>query len=165
MSESMIDIIKGAILLELKGRSFYESVANQTKNDGVREIFETMAEEEQKHIAVLSNHYTSLVEKGKIEPSNYEEKPEDVITNVLVQKVRDEISGADYEAAAISAAMLMEEKAVEFYSRRAESSTDQAEKELFRWLANWERTHLQYLTELDKELRDKVWQDNQFWPM
>ncbi len=165
MSDTLVDIIKGAILLELKGRSFCESVASQTKKNSVKEVFETMADEEQKHIAILSDHYTSLIEKGKIEPKKYEEQPTDVVSAVLVERVRNEINAADYEAAAISAAMAMEEKAVEYYSSRAENSKDENEKALFRWLANWERTHLQFLTDLDRELRDKVWQDSNFWPM
>ena len=165
MSDKLVDIIKGALLLELKGRSFYENVANQTKNDSVKEVFETMAAEEQKHIAILSEHYTSLITKGKIEPREYEERPVDVASSVLVKKVQNEINAADYEAAAISAAMAMEEKAVEYYSGRAENSKDENEAALFRWLANWERTHLQFLNDLDRELRDKVWQDSNFWPM
>ena len=165
MSQSLVDIIKGAILLELKGRAFYKNIAEQTKNEGVKEIFDTMAAEEEKHIAILSDHYTSLIENGTIKPKKYEERQEDVISNVLVKKVRDELTAADYEAAAITAAMAMEEKAVEFYSNRAETSQDEAEVALFRWLANWERSHLQFLNELDRELREKVWQDNQFWPM
>ena len=90
-----------------------------------------MAAEEQKHIAILSDHYTTIVKGGTIEPKEYRETPDIVSAEVLVEKIRKEISSADFEAAAISAAMAMEEKAVEYYSQRAEVSTDENEVALF----------------------------------
>ena len=47
--ENTLDIIKGAILLERKGKTFYETTARNTASEAVREIFETMAAEEEKH--------------------------------------------------------------------------------------------------------------------
>jgi rubrerythrin len=58
----------------------------------------------------------------------------------------------------------MEKKAIAVYSERAESATDQSEKELYQWLSNWEKDHLQILAQLDKELMEQIWYDNSFWP-
>jgi len=160
-----LDIIKGAILLEHKGRAFYETTARNTKSSAVREVFETMAAEEEKHIEILSKHYQSMVRDGKLSNIKYDEKPINVSTAVLTKKIRDEISAADYEAAAVAAAMAMEDNAVKFYSQQAASADNPLEKELFDWLANWEKTHLQFLSDLDNELKESVWYDNQFWPV
>ena len=58
----------------------------------------------------------------------------------------------------------MEEKAIALYSRRAETAQDPAEETLYQWLAGWERGHLSFLAQLDKEIKEAVWNDNQFWP-
>lgn len=162
--EQTLNILKGAILLERKGKVFYETTARQTKSEAVREVFETMAIEENKHIDILSNHYDSLVKEGKLSSLNYNVKPITISKTVLSKKIKDEISAASFEAAAISAAMALEEGAVRYYSDRANSTKNPLEKELYNWLAQWEKTHLQFLSGIDKELRESVWYDNQFWP-
>lgn len=163
--EQALDIIKGAILLERKGKAFYETTARNTNSQAVKEIFETMAAEEEKHIDILSKHYESLIRSEKLSDVKYDEKPHQISAAVLTKQIREQITAASFEAAAISAAMAMEDTAVRFYSQRAQTTTNPLEKELFDWLSNWEKTHLQFLSDLDNELKQSVWFDNQFWPM
>lgn len=163
--EQALDIIKGAILLERKGKAFYETTARNTNSHAVKEIFETMAAEEEKHIDILSKHYKNLVRDGKLSDVKYDETPHQVSAAVLTKQIREQITAASYEAAAITAAMAMEDNAVKFYSQRARTTTNPLEQELFDWLARWEKTHLQFLSDLDNELKQTVWFDNQFWPM
>ncbi|MDZ7263301.1 MAG: ferritin family protein [candidate division KSB1 bacterium] len=165
INEQALDIIKGAILLERKGKAFYEVTARNTSSEAVREVFETMAAEEGKHIDILSRHYESLVRAGKLSKLSYDKTPDAISNTVLSQKIREQITAASYEAGAITAAMAMEDNAVRFYSQRAQATQDSLEKELFDWLANWEKTHLQFLSELDRALKESVWYDNRFWPM
>jgi hypothetical protein len=33
----------------------------------------------------------------------------------------------------------------------------------YQWLAEWERGHHQLLFQLDQELKEKIWTDNNFW--
>ena len=33
------------------------------------------------------------------------------------------------------------------------------------WLADWEKSHMTMLAELDKEIKEKIWYDNSFWPL
>lgn len=163
--ETALDIIKGAILLERKGKAFYETTARNTGSDAVREIFETMAAEEEKHIDILSKHYESLVRSGKLIAVKYEKLPQQISAAVLTKQVREQITAASFEAAAITAAMAMEDNAVKFYSQRAATTKDMLEQNLFNWLTNWEKTHLQFLSDLDNELKESIWYDNQFWPI
>lgn len=160
-----VEIIKGALLLERKGKAFYESVARQTQNEAIRKFFDMMAREEAKHVEVLTRQYVSLVREGKLVEQHYDEAPQDMTSSVLTQQIRDEISAASYEAAAISAAIGMEDKAVAYYSRQATEASSDVEKELFQWLANWEKTHLKFLVDIDNDLQESVWYDNQFWPV
>ncbi|MFH1993288.1 MAG: ferritin family protein [Pseudomonadota bacterium] len=74
------------------------------------------------------------------------------------------MSAAGFEAAAISAAIAMEERAVKLYSESAETTADPEAKALYEWLARWEREHLNFLLDLDKAIKEKIWFDNKFWP-
>jgi len=159
-----LDILKKAILLEMKGKSFYEGVARDTQHEGIRNVFETMAVEEGDHIEILSRQFKSLGRSGVFEAVTLEESPKDFSGDILTKGIRKEINAAGYEAAAIAAAMSMEERAVKFYSDQASTSDDSMVKEIYQWLADWEKSHLNLLVTLDRELQEEVWNDQSFWP-
>jgi rubrerythrin len=82
----------------------------------------------------------------------------------LTAELKGQIAAAAFEAAAISAAIAMEEKAVAVYAGRQQAASDAEEKALYGWLAAWERDHLDFLVTLDREIKETVWNDNSFWP-
>jgi len=166
MSEDKtVEILKNAILLEKRGHAFYSQVAYQASGKAVKQFFETMADEEAKHIKVLSDQFKAYQDKNKFDSQDFnEDHVAGVASKVLTRQMRAEIAAADFEAAAISAAMSMEEKAVKLYSERAEETSDSNEKALYGWLANWERQHLKFLSAIDREVKEAIWNDNSFWP-
>jgi rubrerythrin len=124
-----------------------------------------MADEEVKHVKILAYQFKAYQESNQFLPGDCNEKGGEVLASkVITADFKKEISAADYEAAAISAAMSMEENAIKLYSERAEETNDPNEKTLYKWLAEWEAQHLQFLSEIDKELREEIWHDNSFWP-
>ena len=164
-NQTTIDILKEAILLERRGQAFYAKVAEQSGDPAVKEFFQTMAQEEVRHVEILESQFAAYVQNQQFLPISSDDRLDaPVAQSVLTREVRDKIAAADFEAAAISAAMLMEERAVALYSKRAEAAQDPAEETLYQWLADWERGHLSFLAQLDKEVREAVWNDNQFWP-
>ena len=83
---------------------------------------------------------------------------------ILSKEIRQQITAASYEAAAISAAIEMENRAVQIYSDRADASFDVKEKQLYSWLAQWEKGHLKFLAEINDELVEEIWYESNFWP-
>ena len=163
--EKAVEILKNAILLEKRGHAFYHQVANQASGKAVKQFFEFMAEEEIKHIKVLSDQFKAYQDNNKFDPGDFnDDHSADVASNVLTREMKAEIAAADFEAAAISAAMSMEERAIKLYSDRAEEASDSNEKALYSWLAKWEMQHLKFLSDIDRELREEIWNDNSFWP-
>jgi rubrerythrin len=77
----------------------------------------------------------------------------------------DKINAASFEATAITAAVSFEEKAVKLYAKRAKESDDPEEKKIYNWLSAWESTHLKKLMAIQDALMEKVWSDNDFWPL
>jgi rubrerythrin len=159
------DILKMAILMEKRGKAFYETVASQTKSEEVKKIFNIMAGEEQTHIEFLSRQFSSYQKNHEFSKGDYQGNQNGQIADLILnEKVKKEITAASYEAAAISAAIDMETKAIEVYSGRAAETNDPNEKELFLWLAEWEKGHHKILNDLNEELKQSIWFDNQFWP-
>jgi len=160
-----LEAIKGAILLEHRGRNLYQHFVRTVRNDAVRDIFETMVAEERHHLDILGEHFKSLMKDGTLANIPLDAKPVDAADEVVSKNISQKISAASDEASAISAAMALEQNAVDFYSKSAHSAQSDTERELFNWLANWEKTHLQLLAEIDRELTEQVWGDNSFWPL
>jgi rubrerythrin len=123
----------------------------------VRELFGTLAAEEQKHAAILT-------ERGGPRAAAPGPVPDTLSRLVLSREIRKQIGAASYEAAAIAAAIDMENRAVALYSQRAEKTADPPERALYQWLAEWERGHQRFLARLHQELLEEIWQDNRFWP-
>ncbi len=162
---STLEILKQAILLEKRGKTFYRNVAEKTENRAVRDVFEMMAAEEQQHINTLSEQFKAYRKEKKFIPiSHKDSESSSVASNVLTEEIKEKISAAGFEAAAISAAISMEERAVKLYSESSENTSDPEAKSLFEWLTRWEREHLSLLLDIDKALKEKIWFDNQFWP-
>jgi len=163
MDTKSIDILKTAILMERRGAAFYGTVAEQTQFEEVRKIFTMMAEEEKLHIKYLSDLYLNYTKGQAFEKFPHAE-PNGVSDLILSEEIKKSISAASYEAAAISAAIDMETKAIEVYSQRAKEAEDQNEKDLYAHLAQWEQGHHKILHELNESLKEEIWYDNQFWP-
>jgi len=160
-----IEILKTAILLERKGKAFYSTIAKQTQSAAVKKIFAMMAEEEDEHISFLSRQFASYKkynEFKKNEPNVHADDTEAV--QILTKEIKKQISAASFEAAAISAAIDFENKAIEVYSGRAKDATDKNEKEMYQMLADWEKTHHHLLHRLNEDLKEEIWNDNNFWP-
>ena len=124
-----------------------------------------MAKEEDIHIEQLTKQYQSVQKTGKFLPLDQIKGANDVSKEVLDKNVIKELNAASYEAAAISAAMMMEERAIKTYADRSKEATDTNEKAMYQWLSDFEKDHLRHLAALDDELKERIWNDAHFWPM
>ncbi|MGD8368661.1 MAG: ferritin family protein [Desulfobacterales bacterium] len=165
MSQSKpLDILKSAILLEQRGNAFYSKVAEEAKSPAVQQFFSMMAEEERRHIKVLSDQAASVQKTGRFAPGVFQAESSQIASSVLSQELKEQIAAAGFEAAAVAAAMAMEERSIRLYADRAEESGDPEEQRLYRWLADWESEHLHFLAGIDREITEKIWFDNSYWP-
>ena len=164
-SQKAIDILKQAILLEKRGYAFYSKVAEQTPDPDIKNIFIIMANEETTHVKFLSEQFSNYDKNHEFLKVLLPDLANEAISNlVLTEELKKKIAVAGFEAAAISAAIDMEKRAIEIYSKQAETATDPNEKAFYSWLSDWEKSHLKILSDLDNELKEKTWFDNQFWP-
>lgn len=159
------EILKNAILLEKRGHAFYAKVAQQASGDAVRKFFNLMADEELNHIKLLSEQFKAYHARKRFKAGVFHDPGEfKTVSDILSKDLRRQIAAADYEAAAIAAAMALEQNAIRVYSRRAEEAQDPDEKAFYDWLSQWETRHLNFLAQIDKELTEAIWYDNSYWP-
>ena len=165
MGKSAVDILKEAILLERRGKAFYTTAARQTESEAARKIFEMMAAEEEEHINFLSKQFAHYDKnKSFMKVDDVADTDDATVMEILTEEIKKQVSAAGFEAAAISAAMDFETRAVQIYSDRAESATDIHEKEMYQMLADWEKGHHFWLHKINEDLKEQVWYDNNFWP-
>ena len=114
---------------------------------------------------MLEAQFKSIMQSGKFAAGRYEtEGSGDTPPAILSQDLKNKINAAGFEATAITAAVDFEQKAVKLYGERAEAAADPGEKKLYRWLSAWEQTHLEKLLTLQEDLKQRIWEDNSFWP-
>lgn len=128
-------------------------------------FFDDLANEEAQHMNLLEAQFKSIMQSGKFAAGMYETDGNGhTPPAILTQDLADKINAAGFEATAITAAVSFEEKAVKLYGERAETTSDPEEKKLYQWLSNWEQTHLKKLLTLQENLKQRIWENNSFWP-
>ncbi len=162
--DKALEVLKNAILLERRGKAFYSQAARQTESKSAKKIFEMMAEEEDEHIEFLTRQFKNYSQHHKFLKVTEHHEEDETVMEILSEKVKDEINAAGFEAAAISAAIDFENRAIDVYSKRAEEATDPEEKAMYQMLADWEKGHHHLLYKLNEDLKEQIWNDNNFWP-
>lgn len=163
-TDKAVEVLKTAILLERRGKAFYTQAARQTESKSAKKIFEMMSEEEDAHIDFLTKQFKNYQKYQEFLKSEPAPEEDEAVVQILSEKIKNEINAAGFEAAAISAAIDFENRAIEVYSNRAEEATDPNEKEMYQMLADWEKGHHHLLHKLNEDLKEQIWNDNNFWP-
>ncbi|MEK6193313.1 MAG: ferritin-like domain-containing protein, partial [Deltaproteobacteria bacterium] len=111
-TSNTLEILKSALLLEIRGKAFYEKAAAGAEKQVVKDFFQKMAEDEISHVEILSEQYRAYKKNGKFTPRAMDGSQEKVAAEVLTEDLKASIAAAGFESAAMSAAMGREERAV-----------------------------------------------------
>jgi rubrerythrin len=163
-STNVLEILKSALLLEIRGKAFYQKAADEAQSEPVKDFFKQMVDEEDGHIKMLSEQYSAYQKKGKFVSQALGDMADAGVSKVITEAFKNTVAAAGFEAAAISAAMGMEQRAIDLYSKQAGATDDPEGKKLYKWLAEWETRHLEELAEIDRQITETIWNDNNFWP-
>lgn len=128
-----IAILDSAIHSEIEAARFYESVAEKTSNDYLKQMFTTFSREEQKHRRIL--------EGFRSDPAtaiHFEKVADFGISETVAEP---SLSAEMRPAEAIALAMKKEESAMRQYTRLADACNDGAQRKVFLELAAMERDH------------------------
>lgn len=162
--KSAIDILKGALLLEKRGRALYDLAFRDCENPAMKSLFEMLVNEEIQHMEFLEKQFTLARDDKPLNISALDAPNTKSADCVVSKEIIKHVSAAGSEAALISAGLDFEKKAVEFYSLHATDAGSNEEREIYKMLAQWERIHLYMLADLETEIQQEAWSDNNFWP-
>jgi len=127
------EIIKFAIEKEIEAFNFYTGASQNAKYSGGKELFGSLAKEEEGHRKLLEN-----LNMEKVSQKRIEKVPDLHISDYMVEvEMKPDLSYAD----ALRVAMKREEKSLKLYNDMKESNKDEDLKKIFTLLANEEAKH------------------------
>lgn len=127
------EIIQFAIDKEIEAFNFYTGASQNAKYSGGKELFLSLAKEEEGHRKLLENLNVEKVSQKRIE-----KVPDLHISDYMVEvEMNPGLSYAD----TLRIALKREEKSLTLYNDMKDSNTDENLKKLFTLLANEEAKH------------------------
>lgn len=133
MNKNTQEIINFAVENEIEAFKFYSDVAKKVEDKNLKETFEDLAREEEKHKVYLKDFL-----EGKLSEMNIEDVADyGIAESVDEPKLSTEMAFSD----AIALAMKKEQSAKEMYEKLANIADTEEQKNLFEELAKMEKMH------------------------
>ena len=154
---SMREVIEMAIATERSGQAFYQNASKLARENSLKELFQYLAEEEEKHLKTFQNFYNTLKEKPEITPYNWEEAK--LYLEALVdskffaspEKAINLAKEAKSKLEAINSAMNFEKDTLLFFYQILEMIKSH-EQELVKKIIEQEKKHIQRLSTMKSKL-------------
>jgi rubrerythrin len=140
--------VKTAIQMEKDGYSFYIKAAAQTSSKMGREIFESLAKDEQLHLEVFQKMFQNKIEKS--EWNNLVNSSKKYADIDIFPKDLKQIEGANpdtNELDALEFAMNSEIKAIDYYTEIKEKTKDENIRQIISEIIQQEKNHYSILQE------------------
>jgi len=147
----MTHAMETAIRMETDAIQFYTEAAEKTTHPAGKKMFETIAEDERKHLETVSR----LLKEMDLPPAG----PGDTgsITTVfetLKDAMMEKVAATEDELEAFKIAMRMEKEGLEYYEKASSEAASEQEKALFERLAEEEQSHYRIFSNTYSFLND-----------
>jgi rubrerythrin len=142
--DKMVEALDFAIRFEREGKEFFEEAAKITNNSLGKDVFRTLAEEENVHMNKIMEVYQDLEKKGKWEERITVVGNPDRLKTVFagaMEKIDKDIKVSTSDLEALKKAMELEQRGQKLYNGLAEKAADPLEKRFHLTLATEERGH------------------------
>lgn len=137
-----MNVFDFAMKMEEDGKTYYLKMAGETSNQGLKTIFNLLAEDEQKHYDI----FQELKSSGKV-PDMQETTVLEASQNVFekLPKSEKELEGISTDLDGYRHAMQLEVDSFRLYEEAAEKASEQTIKNLLLKVAAEERKHFNIL--------------------
>jgi len=143
--ETILEALKLAAHKEQDARKFYLESAERVKDACGREMFLSLADEEQHHLTMVQRTYESLIGgSGWVEFAEAAAVAEFEPLKAR-ENLKREVGESTGEADALLLAIQLENDSYDLYVQQAERVSDPAGKQMYRYLAQAERRHFDIL--------------------
>lgn len=144
-----MDILEIAMKMEIDGKQFYLNGAAEASNAELKKIYQTLADEEDRHLQIFSKMKDSdLVSASKLigGPSGTVQMAKNIFQELTDKGVTN--LGDESEKAVWTEALRLEEQAVEMYTGHAKDEADADRKQLWERIADEERNHVHLISNI-----------------
>lgn len=153
------DIIKIAIINEQEGYEFYNMAARNTENIDLKQLFETLADQENQHREWLKATFMNIAAN---KASDLTDVTPPVSPGIFDTQKLNQLGAG--ELSSIHAAILLEKNSMDYYKKHAIDAENETAKSLFAKLADWESSHMDMLEKIYEFARDDWWEQQRFSP-
>ncbi len=154
-----------AIQTEIEGYEFYKLAAQKSKDDGAREMFQSLARDEVEHRRLLEEQYKSIIKgKGFKVPGKPSKSRFKLKSPVFSKRFLNSKKNKHFEMSALSVGILLEQNAIDFFRKQHMQARDMKAKKLFKGLADWEGEHLRALLAQKQFLQREIFAAARFEP-
>jgi rubrerythrin len=152
-----LEAVKFAIQMEIDGKKYYQQASRQSDNKVGKELFEWLANEEDKHRRMFGGIFNAIRKQRAWPEVNMQPRKGAILDTVFSTEMKAAIStvkatGAELDS--IAKAMEMENKTREFYKSQDQKAGYDAEKKLYSALAAEEEGHYLALVDYREYLID-----------
>jgi rubrerythrin len=148
IEDDVKDAIKTAIQMEKDGYAFYKKASAQTSSEMGRDIFDSLAKDEQLHLEVFQKLFEEKIEKS--EWNNLVNSSKKYADIDIFPKDLQQIEGASpdtNELDAIKIAMDSEKDAIEYYGKIKENTKLEDIRQIINEIIEQEKNHYSILQE------------------
>lgn len=153
-----MSVFEFAMKMEQDGEKFYRDLAGKTQNEGLKQIFTNLADEEVKHYNLF---------KGMSERQDMGYESADILEgskNLFAEmkaKGNIDVSGDASQVDAYKQALGWEEKAFNFFTEKHNEATDPDEKKFLAMVAEEEKRHCRLMEAIiDFITQPESWVEN-----
>ncbi len=165
---SALKALETAIHMELEGQQFYLEASRASKNELGRQLFKSLAAEEDIHRKRFEEIYQAIRQRQDwpSPPLRHDHALGlETIFATAVGRIGEDVKAATSELEAVQVAMDKENKSYDFYEERAGKAVFETEKEYYQALAAEERHHYLVLVDYQEYLSDPAgWFTNKEHP-
>ncbi len=165
-SERLAAGLRRAIEAEGAGHHFYRMAAAATEDEQGKRVFEQLAEEELQHLRYLKANYEAVLATGALD-TQATLAPRQALAEqspIFSTSIKLRISQAHFEMSALSIGIQLELNSMGYYRSLAEQADDDAVRQFFGELADWEQSHYRALLTQQDELQSEYWASGGFAP-
>ncbi len=151
---NILEILRDAMELEREGARYYTKAAKHTKLDSSRKVFKKLAVDEMSHLDKLEQVFDEFCENNEwmVEADVALPVSKELDTSDVFEE--DKIAGEFDETQAVELAISAEKNSINLYRTALKECKPEhaAGCKLFKWLVEFEKTHVEELKKLKAEI-------------
>jgi rubrerythrin len=159
--DAITDILRKAFQVEVDGHTFYTLAADRADQPAVKMLFQRLARDEVEHQDYLRSVMRRYEDHGA-KSFRFDPRDPDLgefSSQIFTDDFTDQASGDIFPHGALSIGIQLETNAANFFSVAAARATEPEISGFYRFLADWEGSHLRLLQKLYDSIRTETWPD------